>query len=132
MLIQQISKRISKLRKAKDLPTIKFRIGINSGAMLAGNLGSEDRMQYTVVGDVVNIASRMCSLADEDGVMISQETLDEPGLAALTKHEALGAVNVKGRSQPVYPYVIDCNHFIRQSDIEEYFNTLFSQGELKI
>ena len=122
VLIQQISQRISEERQKQGLPTVEFCIGINSGDMLAGNLGSEGRMQYTVVGDVVNIASRMCTLSNPGGVLIAQETLDEPGLRAVTRHTELGAVNVKGRNQPVYPYDVDLNHFIRQSDIEAYFD----------
>jgi len=55
VLIQQIAARINYQRQRDGVPSVQFRIGINSGPMLAGNLGSEERMQYTVVGDAVNL-----------------------------------------------------------------------------
>ena len=128
VIIQQISKRISSQRKKLGLPTIEFRIGINSGDMLAGNLGSDDRMQFTVVGDAVNLASRMCTICDPGEVLITKETLDQPGLRAITQHQALGAIMVKGRAKAVYPYLIDLNHFIRQADINDYFTEIFPES----
>lgn len=128
VLIQQISKRITSQRQKLNLPTVEFRIGINSGDMHAGNLGSDDRMQFTVVGDAVNLASRMCTICEPGEVLITRETLEQPGLRALTQYQALGAIMVKGRNQSVYPYHIDLDHFIRKSDIEEYFNELFPKS----
>ena len=52
---------------------INFRIGINSGSMLAGNMGSKEKMEYTVVGDSVNLASRLCSIAKTDQIVVSNE-----------------------------------------------------------
>ena len=63
VMIQRLVERLNEHRHAHGQTTVKFRIGINSGDMLAGNLGSRDRMQYTVVGDAVNLASRLSNLS---------------------------------------------------------------------
>jgi len=84
----------------------RCRTGINTGFCTVGNFGSEDRMDYTIIGSGVNLASRLEQIAPPGGILISYETY------ALVKEEVCceerGHVNVKGISQPVAAYeVID-------------------------
>ncbi len=130
VLIQKIANKINLQREQEGLPVVEFRIGINSGDMLAGNLGSEERMQYTVVGDVVNLSARICDLCEPGEVLVTQETLDQRGLRAITQPHALGTVQVKGRTKPVFPHFINIDHFIRQSDIDIYLEQVFPNGEI--
>lgn len=130
VLIQKIAAQINLWRQIKGQPLVQFRIGINSGAMLAGNLGSEDRMQYTVVGDVVNLTSRICDLCNPGQILINRDTLEQPGVKHTVKHQSVGSVQVKGRKTPVYPYVIDIDHFVHKRDMDKDISRVLPKGAL--
>jgi adenylate cyclase len=93
--------------RAKGGPDVSFGFGINTGHVVAGFLGAMGRMEYTVIGDTANVASRLTSadIARRDQVACSAETLSELGTDV--DYVDLGAILVKGRAEPVACYQID-------------------------
>jgi len=95
------------LERAKGGPDVSFGFGINTGHVVAGFLGAMGRMEYTVIGDTANVASRLTSadIARRDQVACSAETLSELGNDV--DYVDLGAILVKGRAEPVACYQIN-------------------------
>ena len=98
-------KALAAFNATRDQPELRMRIAINSGCALVGDIGSPKRREFTVLGDVVNTASRLESgVAQPDQIIISGATYQ------LVKDEvaarALGSVNLRGRSGPVDIYEV--------------------------
>jgi adenylate cyclase len=104
-LIQVIVRHINKQRKTEGKEPIMLRIGINSGHMQAGNIGIPDRLEYTVVGDSVNLASRLCGAAPADGIMMSESTASFPGVASMVDLHQQPALKIRGRKSLVKPSI---------------------------
>lgn len=81
-----------------------IRIGINTGKVVAGNIGSSRRMDYTVIGDAVNTASRLESIAQPNQILIGEETYSR--VQGKFKIRSVGPRKVKGKSVEVMVYEV--------------------------
>ncbi len=90
--------------RAEGKPEFHARMGLNSGPMIAGNIGGKDRFDYTVIGDAVNLASRLEGANKEYGtsIMISETTAQLLGETFVLRE--LDLLRVKGKQKPVVVY----------------------------
>ncbi|MEP3045834.1 MAG: adenylate/guanylate cyclase domain-containing protein [Roseibium sp.] len=84
------------------------RIGINTGYCNVGNFGSEDRMDYTIIGAEANLAARLESIAEPGGIVVSYETYAL--VSDLVQASAMDPIQLKGISRDVVPYKVDDIH----------------------
>ena len=95
--------RLAELRQKDNRPIpIQFGIGVNTGLAVAGNVGSAGRSEYTVIGDSVNTASRICSNTPGDQVRIGSETYNQT--KDHLEAEQLEPQQVKGKAAPITIY----------------------------
>src|SRR5881628_2895673 len=102
-MLQRLVNQWNVERAKTNLPPVMVRVGINTGLAVVGNVGTEKRVDYTVLGSSVNIASRLESGVAKPGqVVISQNTLDR--IIGSFETESLGEFALKGLQQklPVF------------------------------
>ncbi len=91
-------------QRADGLPELSIGIGMHSGLVLAGNIGTENKIEYTVIGDPVNVAQRLEELTSEKAVPIVCSGATLGPYKRRYPHESLGMVELKGRADTVDVY----------------------------
>ena len=103
--MQEAADQLMKKRAKNRQPTFLVGIGMNTGHAIIGNVGSENRMDYTVIGDTVNAGARFETLAKGGEIIIGEQTsILRPRSIKLNKRLKL---KVKNRSMPVVCYMVD-------------------------
>ena len=90
-------------KKRKELP-ILVGAGINNGLVVSGNIGSRDLMDYTVIGDTVNVASRLCAHAGPGEIFVSESVYKKTKNKLL--YSKLDPINVKGKKNKVPAFLV--------------------------
>lgn len=98
----EVLRELNAARLRAGAPEIRIGIGINTGHVIAGYIGSSKALEYTVIGDTVNTGARLCSIAKAGEIIISQSTLDE--LGDRFDVVELPPTQVKGKSQALKIY----------------------------
>ncbi len=107
LLIHRVIERVNRDRLERGDVAVSFSIGVNAGPMLAGNMGSRSRMEYTVVGDTVNIASRLASISGPGEVIVTESIAKNVDISPQFETTEVNAVRLKGKQQAITIYRID-------------------------
>jgi class 3 adenylate cyclase len=96
--------RLNKARADRGERGLQMGIGLHTGEVVAGRMGSEQQLSYTCIGENMNLASRLCSNAKPGQILVSIDTLKEAGDGVETR--PLEPIQVKGFSQPIPVYEV--------------------------
>jgi len=102
--MQRAAEKFNFQRKLEGKEPVNIGVGINTGDVVVGNIGSNKRLEYTVIGETVNIANRLCSVAQKGQIIVSQSTydvLETKGIARM-----INDVKLKGVEEAVTVYEI--------------------------
>ncbi|VAW60468.1 Adenylate cyclase [hydrothermal vent metagenome] len=114
VMIRETVYQLNEIRVQQNKIPIHFKTGINTGIMVAGNLGSNDRMEYTVIGDPVNLASRLAGIARSGQIIVLEEFYKQDSICQRITAHKNEIIKVRGKQEPVTTWTIE--------DIKEEFH----------
>jgi adenylate cyclase len=99
-MLQEEAPRLGTRMAEVGLPPVAYGIGLHKGEVIAAHVGNDIRRQYAVVGDTVNVGSRLCSRAGAGEIVISEAVL--AGTERPPVVEPMGPISLKGKREPLY------------------------------
>jgi adenylate cyclase len=109
--MQQLVSRLGAEREQRGLAPMRIGVGLHHGPAVVGNIGSAERMQYTAIGDTVNVAARLVSRAEPGQILISETIHAAAGGGDL--FQDLGLVSVKNRDAQLRVYSVDWERIVQ-------------------
>jgi adenylate cyclase len=100
--MQMALREYNRTRKAEGLEDLHIGIGVNTGTVITGAIGSTKALQYTAIGDAMNVASRLCGVAKPGEIIVSESTFKQVG--HLYEVQPLTPVKVKGKAAELRVY----------------------------
>ena len=107
IMINKLVVQLNNCRIRSGIMPVNFKIGVNSGIVVAGNLGSQERMDYTVIGDTVNLASRLSDVAGSNQIVILDELYQQPEIKARITAQPYKVIQVRGKAKPVTTWLVE-------------------------
>lgn len=112
--MQKVLKEFNLEQSARSQPVLQIGIGIASGPVVAGNVGGEGRIEYTVIGDTVNLAARLQDLTKElhHDILVNQSAIQAAVKSFSMAVQPLEPVSVRGKAELVNVYAVhaELNH----------------------
>jgi class 3 adenylate cyclase/tetratricopeptide (TPR) repeat protein len=99
---RELTRFSDQMKREKNIPPLSVRIGINSGPVVVGTVGNDLRVQFTAVGDTINMAARMEQLAEPGTTYVTEDTFKLT--EGFFRFEALGEKEIKGKERPLRVY----------------------------
>lgn len=127
IMIRKLVAKLNNLRLKKGQLPVRFRMGINTGNVVAGNLGSSDRMEYTVIGDPVNLASRLSSVAGADQIVIMEELYQRGSVRDRVIAHPHETIRVRGKQQPVSTFLVDDIATSHAADMDRFIDNILAE-----
>ncbi len=118
--MQQKLEELNLLRKTREQSPLEIGIGLNTGKVISGNIGSRVQMNYTVIGDAVNLSSRLCSFANAGQIIVSESVYSALKNKSNFAFKELSPIMVKGKEKHVSVF-----------EVLYFKNDLFSSVEEK-
>lgn len=126
----KLLKEYNEERSQEQKAPVRIGIGINTGLLVLGTVGYEERMDCTVISDTVNVASRIESQTKVLGVdiLITEDTFQELKHKELFNYRSLGRVSVKGKTEPIPVYEIFNHNSEQEIQAKIEYQAIFSEA----
>ena len=118
---KEVTRFNNRVREEAKVPAIRLRIGIHTGPVVLGTIGSDLRLEFQVIGDTVNLAARVESLAEPGTTYVTEETFQQT--EGFFRFQKMGEKQVKGKETPVTVYRV-----IAPSSLRTRFDVSAEQG----
>ncbi len=126
--IREVLRRVNAMREERGETPMYMGLGLDSGPVIVGNMGSRLRMEYTAVGDAVNMASRLSDIADGGEILINEELY--PQVKGFARCEQIESAIIKGVDKPVGLYsIVELKDSWRAEVDEVVAKTIKTMGE---